>query len=162
MVAEKDNHKIYFEFKVGKDVGKRREAILRVKKQADEDGADFHLVYVSPPSKVAIEIDNIEERFRNYLADQVPKEVQVLSDHVNIDDVNDVEIGSINIEPDCIRLKGIFVLGVRLQHGSNGDVRQGDGMESEEAFVTTFEAEFDDKLNVISLDAKVDTSSWYE
>ena len=156
MVAEKSDQKIFFEFKVRKDNRKSREELLEVKKLAAQEGAEYHLVYITPPPEVAVEIYDIDDKIRDYLEQYIPAGIQKLAPQSNIEEARDVEIDTISIEPNCITIKGTCLLVVSLQF-SYGDISEG---QVEDTFVTSFNAKLDAELNIISLDADVDTSSW--
>ena len=100
MVARKDDSIIFFEVKTG-DV--RAETKARIKQQASYlketyPGCKFFLIAVRYPDEDTIVIDNIEELVYDYLVSSgIPSDLDELSTHTSIEDVESVSVNSIEI-----------------------------------------------------------------
>jgi hypothetical protein len=164
LVAIKGKEKIYFEFKVSKLKQSQKQNILQIKRliEKEQPNAKFKLVNVTPPEEIQIEVEGLEEIIFEYFINEPPPEISTLSTHSTVSDVIDVEIYEIKISPNELFFKGTFILAVTLQYGSDSDMKNDLGLETSDSFVTSFDMITDGQLNILSLNARVDTSGWSE
>lgn len=164
MVARKDNTIIFFEVKTG-DV--RAETKSRIKQQASflkekYPGSKFFLIAVRYPEEDTIVIDNIEEIVYDYLVGSgIPSDLDELSTHTTIEDVESISINSIEISNDNILIECEGRICVQLDY---------DNRESDTSFYMSFpftmkgELEYNDgKLEMVDMtEFEADTSEFYE
>ena len=164
MVARKDDSIIFFEVKTG-DV--RAETKARIKQQASYlketyPGCKFFLIAVRYPDEDTIVIDNIEELVYDYLVSSgIPSDLDELSTHTSIEDVESVSVNSIDITNESILIECEGRVGVQLDY---------DNRESDASFYMSFpftmkgELEYNDgKLEMVDMtEFEADTSEFYE
>lgn len=96
--------------------------------------------------------------------DYLDSELDVLSTHTRIEDVNGIEFSIADIDKDYIYIDGTAELEVNLQNGSDSEMEKGDGF----AFDMTFDFDFSVKIDISNLDEKeyiyepVNTDKFYE
>lgn len=164
MVARKGDSVIFFEVKAG-DV--RAETKTRIKqlskflKEAYPNGR-FLLVAVRYPEEDTIIIDNLETILYEYLISSgIPSNLDELSTHTTIEDIERVSINSVEISDDCIKLDCEGKVGVQLDY---------DNHESDALFYMSFpftlkgELEYvSGKLVMVDMEEfEADTSEFYE
>ncbi len=133
--AEKDNEKRIYELKIGKNkIYKNHLALLQ--SEAKSINAKLFIIYLEVPKSKEIEYDNLEQIIYENLSNNFPEELDTLSTHTSIESVNSIDIESINVESDGIRLSGSASLNLDLQFGSNYDMKNGDGLQ--ESFTVDF------------------------
>ena len=164
MVARKDNTIIFFEVKTG-DV--RAETKTRIKQQASflkekYPGSKFFLIAVRYPEEDTIVIDNIEEIVYDYLVGSgIPSDLDELSTHTTIEDVESISVNSIEISNDNILIECEGRIGVQLDY---------DNRESDTSFCMSFpftmkgELKYNDgKFQMVDMEEfEADTSEFYE
>lgn len=164
LVARKDNTIIFFEVKTG-DV--RAETKSRIKQQASflkekYPGSKFFLIAVRYPEEDTIVIDNIEEIVYDYLVGSgIPSDLDELSTHTTIEDVESISINSIEISNDNILIECEGRIGVQLDY---------DNRESDTSFHMSFpftmkgELKYNDgKFQMVDMEEfEADTSEFYE
>lgn len=163
LLVTNDKEKIYFEFKVGNGFNnKAKQQLTQLKKLAQQEGAEFRIVYVKPPLNKGIEVDDIESALFDFWIKDTPSEITELSTHSTVIDVSSVDISNIRVKPNEIEVSGSCSILVGLQFGSGSDLENGDGLIDKESFLTSFALKLDNNLQVIEVDyIKVDTSHWY-
>lgn len=163
MVARKDDTIIFFEVKTG-DV--RAETKARIKQQANYlketyPGCKFFLIAVRYPDEDTIVIDNIEELVYDYFVSSgIPSDLDELSTHTSIEDVESVSVNSIEITNESILIECEGRVGVQLDY---------DNRESDASFYMSFpftmkgELEYNDgKLEMVDMtEFEADTSEFY-
>ena len=96
--------------------------------------------------------------------DYLDSELDVLSTHTRIEDVNGIEFSIADIDKDYIYIEGTAEVEVNLQNGSDSEMERGDGF----AFDMTFDLDFSVKIDISNLDEKeyiyepVNTDKFYE
>ena len=118
LFAEKgDDRRIYL-IKIGKN-RVQTNLIAKMQSVAKEKKAKLFVTYVERPKTYNIEYDGIETLLRNFLSNNLPDELDRLSTHTRVDDVYDVEIQSISVKDEVIKLEGNATLVVELSYGSD-------------------------------------------
>ena len=114
------------------------------------------------PDEDTIVIDNIEELLYDYLASKgIPSDLDELSTHTTIEDVERVSVNTIEISSDCIHIQCEGRVGVQLDY---------DNQESDALFYMSFpftmkgKLEYNDgKLEMVNMEVfETDTSEFYE
>lgn len=96
--------------------------------------------------------------------DYLDSELDVLSTHTRIENVNGIEFEITDIDKDYIYIEGTAELEVNLQNGSDSEMERGDGF----AFDMTFYLDFSVKIDISNLNEKeyiyepVNTDKFYE
>lgn len=95
------------------------------------------------------------------LEDDLPEELDVLSAHTILDNVEVIDVDSIDIRPGGLRIVGSASVSVTLEYGG-GEAR--DGLEMNDHFPLRFDLELDRSHESPSVvhHLEVDTSSFYE
>ena len=161
LLAIKDDRKIYIEFVLAKRP-EPKERILQIKKAVSTiPNAEFRVIYITPPIKKTIEIDDIEQTFYDYLNNDLPSDISDLATHVSIADVSSVEIIDVHVSSGDISIKGYATIEVELQFGSNSDLKHGDGLETVESLRANFEVILNKDLTIEDANFEFDLSDWY-
>lgn len=121
---------------------------------AQAAGFRFILEVAVPPREKRIEVEGLREALLAHLQDDPPHEVD-LGASTSIDDIADIELDGIAVSPGRVQVEGAGALEVTVRGGGSSD-----GVDFEHSFPFTFEAELHDNLDVVTLEAKVDASSW--
>lgn len=96
--------------------------------------------------------------------DCLDSELDVLSTHTRVEDVNRIEFSIKDIDKDYIYIEGTASLDTCLQYGSFSEMRRGDGA----SFDMTFDLDFSVKIDISDLNEKeykyepVNTDKFYE
>lgn len=162
LIASKHNHKIFFEFKAKGLQNRSPSQLLEFQRLVQaKPHAELRFIYVSPPTTIQVEVEDIERKIEDQLMNDLPSELDALSTHTAIDEVSDVEVTTAQLTPGKISLAGHCNVGVTLQYGSNSDVDGGEGHVSSDSFPAEFELEMNGDLVIQSLEITIDTSSFY-
>ena len=124
-------------------------------------------------------IDETKQKYDHHLVDLIDKEVleqmyyntikeiDILSTHSSVEgyNINDIDVDDVDLNNVTCKVSGSVE--VRLQYGSDGDQRRGDGlvMYNEFPFQSTISAKIDEQLGEFKIDTdsfEVDTDSFYE
>lgn len=160
LVARKGDETILFEFK-SKGGPTRQGGGNQLLKYAKKRGYDYRLVIVGPPERVEVEVEELESTLHEYLVNsEFPTELYDVASNAFIDGVVDLEIVSLHVNRDEIRVKGHGTIEVTLEYGG-GEAR--DGVTSSDDFPLNFDVTLDHDLKIISGDKiRVDISSFFE
>ncbi len=168
IVAEKKDDKVVLEIKTGRMTPDRRKKLASIADFIQESGEyRFMVVVATPPKEKRLEIENFEQILWEYLLDNLPDEIDMLSTHSRIDEIIEIDLDEIEIKSKNIFVKGIGVLSAELQYGSDGDQAKGHGFEMTDTypfdFELTLEYNADKDLKIMEVDKfDVDTRSFYE
>lgn len=127
LYAEKDEDRRIYEIKIGKNKIQKRN-LNKLQQYAKEKNARLFVTYLEQPRTSIIEYEGIELILLDYLMNNMPDEIDALSTHTMLQDVSDVDINSIRISEDLIKVEGTACLEVELLYGSESD-RYSDGEE---------------------------------
>jgi hypothetical protein len=151
---------VVYEFKLPINLHKNSAQIRKLRRMAAEKGFEFKLVVVTPPRRIEVFVDGLSEALHKAFLERLDSTALAsIAGHVEIEDVSDVEITSLNVRGEATEVAGQGVIDVRLDYGG-GEERDG---------VTTYDSlpfEFDMTLNaqhqvVAMRKLEVDTSSFY-
>lgn len=166
LFAKKYKEKRMYKFKyIGNHLKyKGTQDIREFKKFAKEIKARSFIVYVNIPHEKQIEYDDLEEKIINYfISNGIPNELDILSTHTSIDSIDIDEINSIRVKSNgYIELEGNGIVYVDLQYGSDYDNRNGDGLGIQDSFPIEYKIKFNSEQEILDIDCKIDTSSFYE
>lgn len=163
MMAEKEGNIILFEIKAGPFNDRSRERIEHIKEYASQRGMKFKLVFARQEPIPQIEVEGLKESLELEFINNLPSDLDSLSTHTRVVEVEDVYITSLKVcKGGEMLIKGSSEVIVDLIYGSE----DGDTVISD-SFPFTFSGlwSFDDKeklkLDVLE-ELDIDTSSFEE
>jgi len=107
LVATRGSHKLAYEFKAGRSERTNREYLERLQQVARRHGLEFHIVVVSPPPRVHVEVDSLADQLHKKLAEAtLPPELSTPSTHASIERVGSVNISDIRVGKGSIQVAG--------------------------------------------------------
>lgn len=128
LIATKGDKKLAVEVTVNTQLRESIETIKTLRKRAIVQGIDeFQLVVVSPPREVDVEIEGLETELRSALLRYLITNKESIdklrddSEHINIQRITQVDIRSVEIANDGIRVTGDGVVEVSIHPLSVGD-----------------------------------------
>jgi len=159
LMAKKGQKKLAVEIKSSTRLPDAAEEIKRLRELALAMGLDeFRVILVSPPRQRDVEIGGLDERLLASLTEDLPQELHDLATNVLIQDVSDLDIESLEVKEEAIRVKGDAVLDIHLEYGGG---EEKDGMSTPASLPFTYDIELDHKLNIAKIhEIKIDTSGW--
>jgi|GEM_PF-1464997 Holliday junction resolvase len=160
LVARKGDETIVFEFK-STGGSTRRNGENQLLSYAKRRGYGYRLIIVNTPERIEVEIEDLENTLHEYLVNsEFPSELYDVASTAFINDVVDLEIISLHVGKDEIRVKGHGTIEVTLEYGGGEDR---DGVTSTDEFPLDFDVSMDHDLNITSAgEIRVDTSSFFE
>jgi Holliday junction resolvase len=170
LIAVKGDEKIVVEVKAGKLTPEKKAAISAIGNYVkNNDNYKFFIVLATPPKEKKLEVSNIEDLLFQYVIDNMPHELDELSTHPRVEQIDNVEIDEIKVNPNgAILVKGNGVVSMELQFGSDADLNNDFGHKVNDSFPFQFDVvlEFDDDKGFVfsqmkEPEVKVDTSSYY-
>ena len=162
ILAEKDNDKKVYEFKMIGKGGYRKDRFDIFYARAEELGVEPIVVYYQPPIEKEIVFDDLGDLLNDYIiAEEIPNELDRLSTHTMVEEVY-VETLVTALIQDSLEFKGNAIISGSLQFGSESDQKNNDGLIEGFSFPMEFTVELDKDLNIIHLDYEIDTSDYYE
>ena len=108
-------------------------------------------------------LDKIYEDIQQKLFDELPNEIDVLSTHSSIDEIDNVNIEIESMDSEYIYISGECDVGVELQYGSESDNRG----DENTAYGTSYPMDFKIVIEINNLEEReyelgeIDTSSFY-
>ena len=151
-----------YEFKLGKNKIQRNQ-FVRLQEFAKSIGAKLFVIYLEMPQSKEIVFDGIENIIYGHLSEYPPQEICELATHFYIKDVDNVEISSIEVANEVVKLVGSGCLIVDLQFGSHYDRRHGDAVNETVEFEFTFRLKLDvAEQSILHSYYKFDTSWYYD
>lgn len=121
LYAEKGDLKFAFEFKARINHINRKH-LEKVRNAAKEMGIHFRVIIVQPPMEKKIEIEGFETSLEDYFRLSMPSDLDELSTHTMIEEVEEVSIDNIEIKRGGLLLvKGKSEVLVELNYGSEQD-----------------------------------------
>lgn len=163
LIARQDGKITVYEFKSGpwpEDKAKRvRELRNHV---VHEKGGKFELVLVNPYREVPLHVEGLEHLLVEAIREN-PGPLDSLSTHTLVDEVDDIQISSLDIGPGEVSLAGDGIVYVELNYGSRSDRSHDFGTNMFNSFPFTFTARLNKELHPVEKPKiLVDTSSFYE
>lgn len=137
LFAERDDDRRIYEIKIGKNKAQKRQ-LSKLQEIAKEKKAKLFVTYLEQPRTSQIEYEGLEELLMNYLMDNMPDELDVLSTHTILENVYDLEINSIFVKNNIIKVEGSASLAVELQYGSTFDREDGMGDVMDDSYDFVF------------------------
>jgi hypothetical protein len=161
LVATRGDQRIAIEVKARSNLRENAAQIKRLREQALEQGFDeFRLVVVNPPREVSVEIEGLGRLILEYLLNNVPQNLDQLSSRTLISGVNNVEIRSIEVTAEGIRVVADGTVDVELDASTEQEL---DGLGWSTDFPISFDLGLDHQLRISRVnELEVDTSSFYE
>jgi hypothetical protein len=139
LVAKKDDETIVFELKAGEWISDKRLAIQQLRNFAlHKMGAKFKLVLVNLPKEPELEIEDIESKFPDVLADHFINEFYRMATHFQVDDVSDINFTEVHVRKSELEIKGSGIVSVNFQYGSDSDYKEDNGLRWSDSFDFVF------------------------
>ena len=126
--AEKENDRRIYELKLGKNKIQKKQYV-KLQKKAEELGAKLYIVYLEIPYSKSIEFDGLNELLYENIVNNFPNELDILSTHTYIEEISDIDISSIEITDNGLKVNGSGGIYLRLQYGSDSDIKTDLGAE---------------------------------
>lgn len=162
LFATKGADKRIYEFKIGKNRIQKRQFEL-LQHYAREIGAKLFIIYLEIPTSKEIIFDNLEEIIYNNLINDTPNELLDLATHIEIEDVNSIDVNSIEIKNEFIFISGTGVVSIEAQMGSRRDLREDNGYTENFDFEFVFRLRLDQyRQRILYSYYKFDTGSYYD
>jgi Holliday junction resolvase len=160
LVAEKGSERLAIEVQARSSLKSAARELSSLRKKARKQGYDFRLVVVSPPRETKVEVAGLVDQLRDQISRKPPTQLRALPARVRVERVALVDIDSVAITPNGVRLRGDAVVVVEIEE-SGGDER--DGMKWNTDFPFDFDLLLDRDLQIEQVyDLQVDTSSFDE
>ena len=140
--AEKDDDRRIYDIKIGKNKIQKRH-LNKMQEIAKKKKAKLFVTYLEQPRTSQIEYEGLEDILLDYLINNMPDDLDGLSTHTTIESVVDVEINSIRVLNNMIKVEGSACLEVELQYGSNRDIEDGFGEKMSDTY------EFVYRVNIV-------------
>lgn len=164
VVVDKDKEKKFIEVKVGSS---SKAAIQKYKRLREyirnQEKSKFELIFAGIPRRKDIYIDDFESKLFEYLMDNFPDELDVLSTHSKLDEIVDVDITDISIYPqqDLIEIQGSCSIEISMQYGSCRETSIDDLLY--DAFEADFKVKTDLNYDIEEcIELHIDTRKFYE
>ena len=126
--AEKETDRRIYELKLGKNKIQKKQYV-KLQKKAEELGAKLYIVYLEIPYSKSIEFDGLNELLYENIINNFPNELDILSTHTYIEEISDIDISSIEITDNGLKANGSGSMYLRLQYGSDSDIKSDIGAE---------------------------------
>ncbi len=162
LVAEKGSQKLAYEFKAGKSSKTSRDGLHRLQQVAAQQGWQFRIVVVTPPPRVHVEVDRLQQHLLEHLMDNMPAELDQLSTHTRVCGLSDVEIFDLRMTNEEVRVSGTGSVDVEMAYGSGSDQDSGEGAILFDSYPLNFTAILESTGELQSVVWAVNTSSFYE
>jgi Holliday junction resolvase len=167
LVVKKGTEFIYIEVKTNKMTPEKRKKIVEIGNFVRQNpNHKFLAVIATEPRDKKLEIESIMTLIEAEMNADLPDELDQLSSHSRVEEVMDVDIREISIHAETISAKGVGVVSVSLQFGSDAEQDTGRPVLTE-SFPFEFDLEMkygpDQALRIAKVnDLRVDTSSYYD
>lgn len=165
LLAEKDEEKIVIEVKSHKLHSDSKRRIANIADYIKSlGGYRFVIAIVTPPINTNVSIEALYTLLFDHLINNLPDELDLLSTHTSISEIDSISISSINISDLGIEVDGDGYVSVELQYGSDGDQRRDDGYNTTMTFPFNYTVLLqyrNDKLILESVDKLVVDISEY-
>ena len=158
--AEKGDDKRIYELKIGKNKIQKK-VLLRLQEIAKSKRARLFITYLEPPRARQIIYDGLENLLLDYLSNNFPSELDALSTHTVIEELSDVDIDSIQLSDDSIKVEGSAVIFVELSYGSTKDREDENGYEDHDSFDFSFKVKIVNS-EIVHAYFKFDLEHFYE
>lgn len=127
LYAEKGDDRRIYELKIAKKKISERK-YLELQSLANEKKAKLYLVYLEVPVSKEIEFEELDQILYYDIINDLPSELDSLSTHTVVESIENIELDSIRINKDIIKLKGSASAYLELVFGSRSDFNNGDGI----------------------------------
>jgi hypothetical protein len=161
LLAHKPGSKtVVYEFDLPANLHQNSEHIRKLRRIADSKGFEFKLVVVTPPKRIEVAVEGLREALDSAFVERLDSTALAsLANRVEIDDVADLEITSLNVRGEQTDVAGQGVVDVRLDSGG-GEAR--DGGTAYDSFPFKFDITLNAQPQVVLVrNLEVDTSSFY-
>lgn len=121
LYAEKDDLKFAFEFKTRAGI-QNLDLLEKYREIAKSLGIHYRVVIVQPPVEKHLEIDGLEATLEEHFRSSIPDDLDALSSHTMIEEVNDVSLDKTEQHPDgSLYIEGKAEVLIELNYGSLND-----------------------------------------
>lgn len=148
LYAEKGEDKRIYELKIGKNRIQKKQ-FSELQSEAKRLGAKLYIVYLEIPRSKEVNFEGLDQIIYEDLLNDFPSEIDGLSTHTTIENIEDLEINSINISDSIVKLTGSGTINVHLQLGSRSDLRNNDAVEDADSVDFFFKLSIDVTTNEV-------------
>lgn len=133
-----------------------------------EDTLRFFMTVTEAQLEVMEAVDaSINEEMASQFYIETKDELDILASHYEVLGYMITELTQLNKDDETVTMKADGVVRVRLQYGSDGDMRRGDGYETvvKLPFTSTFVANYKNQegdIHIESAEVEVDNDSFFE
>ncbi|MBV9038904.1 MAG: hypothetical protein JO182_30745 [Acidobacteriaceae bacterium] len=162
LIARKQGAKpLVYEFTLPANLHTSSRDLVQLRRAAADKGFDFKLVIVTPPRRIDVHVDGLEQRLSEALRDDVHQtSLTELATHVIVDGVSDVEITSLTVRGGQTDVEGQGLVSVTLEYGGGAER---DGVTNSDSFPFDFDITLNAQREIVNVRMlEVDTSSFYE
>ena len=161
-VIKNDDEMIMYEIKTGKMNKEQKNRLFSIKEYVEaHKNVKLKMIFLNYPQTKEIEFESLVDIISNDLWNKgTPHELDVLSTHTRIEEVNDIEIDSLEIKDDGIYLRGSGIIELSLQAGSDREAEDDDMLN--DSFPFEFEITLRSDFTIEKSNYKFDTSSYFE
>lgn len=153
---------VAFEVKLLPLDNESKDAIERLRQQAQNMGYEFHLVTIARPTRYSIDIEWLDSALIEYLINNPIEDIGELATHTHYENV-ETHVEALTIAEDTAIARVHGTIDVELQYGSNSDLANDIGMAASHSFPFEGELELDVTTQSINTaDLHVDLSEWVE
>ena len=162
LVARKQGTKpLVYEFRLPSYLQKNARNIISLRRAAADKGFDFKLVVVTPPKRVDVHVEGLEQMLSEIFPDRISETgLAELATRVYINGVSGIEITSLNVHAESTDVEGQGLVSVTLESGGG---TERDGVTNSHSFPFDFDVTLNAQRESVSVRLlEVDTSSYYE
>jgi hypothetical protein len=123
-VAKKDSRIIIFEFIKGRIHNDKKNKLMTVKEYVEQHQGNvkLKLIFLNSPHPKTIEFDKLKEIILDNIINQnMPDELDMLSEHTRIEEITEMEIDFIEIKDDEIHVSGKGEVEASFKTNSDSD-----------------------------------------
>ena len=157
---ERNGNKFAYVFKTANTLKDSRQLFEKLRHDAMSIGIHFRIILVHLPKEKEIYVEGIENTIYSAFIEKIPDDLDALSSHTQIDEIDEVELFVCKIKGGQIYLEGKSVVLVALCYGSGDEeICHNDAFPFE--FKGCWSYDNNGKLQLTEfLDLKIDTSSF--
>ncbi len=163
ILASRDGEKIVYEFKSGPWPKDKTEQVRKLRSYVVHDlGGRFELVWIPPYREIGPRVKGLEQVLAQAIQNN-PGPLDELSTHTLVEDVGDIQIDNLEIDPGCVLVEGEGTVYVELNYGSESEQHGSSGLSSSDSFPFEFTVRLDGELRPVEKpEVSIDTSSFHE
>lgn len=148
LYAEKGDDRRIYELKIAKKRISERK-YLELQSLAKEKKAKLFLVYLEVPVSKEIEYEELDQILYENITNDLPSDLDSLSTHTVVESISNIELDSVRIDADIIKLKGSASANLEFVFGSRSDYKNDDGITESMTVDFSFTLHLDRETNAV-------------